>query len=161
MGLLHSCVQASTRVSSATCILFAHTYTLLHTLIILYIRCALLAHTCSLSLSLSFSLSLSLSRSHIHSNSIHTHSHTGSGGSGADHEGKVAGGTDKLTTGVDVLVSPGNLNPTLLPESSVPSGAGTPPLAISTPNAAKQKIKQQVRVLVCVCLLVKERGGVG
>jgi len=79
-----------------------------------------------------------------------------SGGSGLDPEGRPlteGGGPDnKLMTGMDVLVSPGNVSPpsVLSQDGSAVTGSGS--LAINTPNATKQKIKQQVGGVPVLCM---------
>eukprot|EP00967_Tisochrysis_lutea_P004508 scaffold5323_cov32-Tisochrysis_lutea.AAC.2 len=68
----------------------------------------------------------------------------GGSGGGGDHEGKPLPGEggERLMAGVDVLVSPGTVSPSVLSQEGITQG-GPGNLALSTPNAAKQKIKQQ------------------
>jgi len=73
----------------------------------------------------------------------------GGSGGGGDHEGKPLPGEggERLMAGVDVLVSPGTVSPSVLSQEGITQG-GPGNLALSTPNAAKQKIKQQGRFQV-------------
>ncbi|KAF5829126.1 hypothetical protein DUNSADRAFT_16525 [Dunaliella salina] len=71
-------------------------------------------------------------------------------GGGVDHEGKPLPGEggERLMTGVDVLVSPGTASPSVLSHEANAQGAPGNLSSLSTPNAAKQKIKQQGRFQV-------------